>query len=70
MSTHTHAIKLLGSNCTLKTLDVNCSWQSRDHFKLPDEPRHQRHCPFNLPMKGVPGGSDGKESAYNAGDMV
>ena len=21
-------------------------------------------------MKGVPGGSDGKESAYNAGDMV
>ena len=24
---------------------------------------------FNLPMKGFPRGSDGKESAYNPGDM-
>ena len=45
------------------------SWQRRDHFKLPDEARHQRHCLFNPPVKGFPGGSDSKESAYNAGDM-
>ena len=59
----------MGSNCTLTAFDVNRSWQSRDHFRLPDEARHQRSSLFNLPMKGFPGGSDGKESTYNAGDM-